>query len=132
MDMGIENYLVASTLVCVMAQRLVRRICPSCRMRADLPADVLKNINTAISEAWTGGGCEACAGTGYKGRIGIFEVLPVSGPIRELIMKRATIKEMKDKAVELGMRTLREDGIEKVKKGITTIDEVLRVTQVEM
>jgi general secretion pathway protein E len=132
MDMGIENYLVASTLVCVMAQRLVRRICPSCKMRADLPEDVLKNITTAISEAWTGGGCEVCAGTGYKGRIGIFEVLPVSGPIRELVMKRATIKEMKDKAVELGMRTLREDGIEKVKKGITTIDEVLRVTQVEM
>ena len=132
MDMGVENYLVASTLICVMAQRLVRRICPICKTREDLPEDVLKKISADIREVWTGRGCEACSGTGYKGRIGIFEVLPVSGPIRELIMKRATIKEMKDKATELGMRTLREDGIEKIMKGITTIDEVLRVTQVEM
>ncbi len=132
MDMGIENYLVASTLICVMAQRLVRRICPFCKTREDLPADVLKKISADIREVWTGKGCDACSGTGYKGRIGIFEVLPVSGPIRELIMKRATIKEMKDKAIELGMRTLREDGIEKIIKGVTTIDEVLRVTQVEM
>ena len=132
MDMGIENYLVASTLICVMAQRLVRRICPLCKTREDLPEDVLKKISADIREVWTGRGCDACSGTGYKGRIGIFEVLPVSAPIRELIMKRATIKEMKDKATELGMRTLREDGIGKVIKGITTIDEVLRVTQVEM
>ncbi len=132
MDMGIENYLVASTLICVMAQRLVRRICPLCKVREEVPAEVLKRISTDIREVWTGKGCEACSHTGYKGRIGIFEVLPISGPIRELIMKRATIKEMKDRAVELGMRTLREDGLEKVKKGITTMDEVLRVTQVEM
>jgi len=132
MDMGIENYLVASTLICVMAQRLVRRICPFCKTREDLPEDVLKKISADIREVWTGRGCDACSGTGYKGRIGIFEVLPVAGPIRELIMKRASIKEMKDKATELGMRTLREDGIGKVIKGITTIDEVLRVTQVEM
>ena len=132
MDMGIENYLVASTLICVMAQRLVRRICPLCKMREELPEDVLQKISANIREVWTGKGCDACSGTGYKGRIGIFEVLPVSGPIRELIMKRATIKEMKDKAIALGMRTLREDGLEKVRKGISTIDEVLRVTQVEM
>jgi type II secretory ATPase GspE/PulE/Tfp pilus assembly ATPase PilB-like protein len=132
MDMGIENYLVASTLICVMAQRLVRRICPHCKTKEEVPEDVLKKISGDIREVWTGKGCEACSGTGYKGRIGIFEVLPISGPVRELVMKRATIKEMKDKAVELGMRTLREDGIEKVKKGVTTIDEVLRVTQVEL
>jgi len=132
MDMGIENYLVASTLVCVMAQRLVRRICPHCKAREDVPDEALRKISADIREVWAGAGCEACSGTGYKGRIGIFEVLPVAGPIRELIMKRATNKEMKDKAVELGMRTLREDGIEKVKKGVTTVDEVLRVTQVEL
>jgi len=132
MDMGVENYLVASTLICVMAQRLVRRICPFCKSREDVPQDVLHKIRADITEVWSGRGCDACSGTGYKGRIGIFEVLPVSGPIREMVMKRATIKETKDKAIELGMRTLREDGIEKVKKGITTIDEVLRVTQVEM
>jgi general secretion pathway protein E len=132
MDMGVENYLVASTLVCVMAQRLVRRICPHCKVKEELSADVLRRIGGEIREVWTGRGCEACSGTGYKGRIGIFEVLPISGPVRELIMKRATSKELKDKATELGMRTLREDGIEKVKRGITTIDEVLRVTQVEL
>jgi general secretion pathway protein E len=132
MDMGIENYLVASTLVCVMAQRLVRRICPHCKAREEVPEEALRKISADIREVWAGAGCEACSGTGYKGRIGIFEVLPVAGPIRELIMKRATNKEMKDKAVELGMRTLREDGIEKVKKGVTTVDEVLRVTQVEL
>jgi general secretion pathway protein E len=132
MDMGVENYLVASTLVCVMAQRLVRRICPHCKVKEELSADVLRRIGGEIREVWTGRGCEACSGTGYKGRIGIFEVLPISGPVRELIMKRATSKELKDKAVELGMRSLREDGIEKVKRGITTIDEVLRVTQVEL
>jgi len=132
MDMGVENYLVASTLICVMAQRLVRRICPHCKAKEVVPEEVLRKISADIREVWAGTGCEACSGTGYKGRIGIFEVLPVSGPVRELIMKRATNKEMKDKAVELGMRTLREDGIEKIKKGITTIDEVLRVTQVEL
>jgi type II secretory ATPase GspE/PulE/Tfp pilus assembly ATPase PilB-like protein len=132
MDMGIENYLVASTLVCVMAQRLVRKICPLCKAKEEVSQDVLGRISKDIREVWTGKGCEECSGTGYKGRIGIFEVLPIGGPIRELIMKRATIKEMKDLAISLGMRTLREDGIEKVKKGITTLDEVLRVTQVEM
>lgn len=132
MDMGIENYLVASTLVCVMAQRLVRKICPSCKVKDEVPQEVLDRISKDIREVWTAKGCEECSGTGYKGRIGIFEVLPIEGPIRELIMKRATIKEMKDLAISLGMRTLREDGLEKVKKGITTLDEVLRVTQVEM
>ncbi len=132
MDMGIENYLVASTLVCVMAQRLVRKICPSCKVKDEVPQEVLDRISKDIREVWIGKGCEECSGTGYKGRIGIFEVLPIDGPIRELIMKRATIKEMKDLAISLGMRTLREDGIEKVIKGITTLDEVLRVTQVEM
>lgn len=132
MDMGIENYLVASTLVCVMAQRLVRKICPVCKEKQELPEDVLARISMDIKEAWAGKGCDECSGTGYKGRVGIFEVLPIDGPMRELIMRRATSKEMKDKATALGMRTLREDGIEKVKRGITTIDEVMRVTQVEL
>jgi general secretion pathway protein E len=132
MDMGIENYLVASTLICVMAQRLVRKICPHCRVKEQVPEEVLLKLRSDISEVWSGKGCEECKGTGYKGRIGIFEVLPVSDQLRELIMKRATSKELKDKAMELGMRALREDGIEKVKNGITTIDEVLRVTQVEL
>jgi general secretion pathway protein E len=132
MDMGVENYLVASTLICVMAQRLVRRICHHCKVKQDIPEEILRKFNTSVKEVWSGEGCEYCSGTGYRGRIGIFEVLPVGDDIRDLVMQRATVKEIKDKAISLGMRTLREDGIEKVKKGITTIDEVLRVTQVEL
>ncbi len=132
MDMGIENYLVASTLICVMAQRLVRRICPHCRLKHKVPREVALKFNENIDEVWTGQGCEFCSGTGYRGRIGIFEVLPVGDEIRDLIMKRATAKEIKDRAVSLGMRTLREDGIRKVRDGVTTVDEVLRVTQVEL
>jgi len=132
MDMGVENYLVASTLICVMAQRLVRRLCEHCKVKQDVSADILKKFNSSVKEVWIGTGCDYCSGTGYRGRIGIFEVLPVGDEIRELIMRRATVKEIKDKAIALGMRTLREDGIEKVKRGVTTIDEVLRVTQVEL
>ena len=132
MDIGVENYLVASTLICVMAQRLVRRICQHCRAKQDVSEDILKRLDSSIKEVWAGAGCEHCSGTGYRGRIGIFEVLPVGAEIRELVMRRATAREIKEKAVSLGMRTLREDGIEKVKKGVTTIDEVLRVTQVEL
>ncbi|MBS1113276.1 MAG: putative ral secretion pathway protein (Type traffic warden ATPase) [Nitrospirae bacterium] len=132
MDMGVENYLVASTLICVMAQRLVRRICQHCKVKQDVSEDILRKFNSSVKEVWAGSGCEYCSGTGYRGRVGIFEVLPVGEDIRELIMARATVKEIKDKAIALGMRTLREDGIEKVKRGVTTIDEVLRVTQVEL
>ncbi len=132
MDIGVENYLVASTLICAIAQRLVRRICRHCKVKQDVSEDILKKLDSSVREVWAGSGCDYCSGTGYRGRIGIFEVLPVEDKIRELIMQRATVKEIKDKAISLGMRTLRQDGIEKVKKGITTIDEVLRVTQVEI
>jgi type II secretion system protein E len=132
MDMGVENYLVSSTLLCVIAQRLVRIICQTCKEKYVLSNDLSNKVALGMNEGWRGRGCESCSGTGYRGRIGIFEVLQISDQIRELIMKRATIKAIKDMAVSLGMRTLREDGIEKVKKGITTIDEVLRVTQVEL
>jgi len=132
MDMGIENYLVSSTLICVMAQRLVRKTCTRCRVSRPVPEEMRRKFDYTITDMWVGEGCEHCSGTGYRGRVGIFEVLPVGDEIRELVMRRATVKEIKDKAVALGMRTLREDGIQKVKDGITTIDEVLRVTQVEL
>ncbi len=132
MDMGIENYLVSSTLICVMAQRLVRRICPQCRVRQEVPAEMAKRFDASLEEMWTGRGCDHCSGTGYRGRIGIFEVLPVGDEIRQLIMRQATAREIKEKAISLGMRTLREDGIRKVRDGVTTFDEVLRVTQIEL
>lgn len=132
MDMGVENYLVSSTLICVVAQRLVRRICPQCREGVPVSGDAMKQFDERLDTLWRGRGCEECAGTGYRGRIGIFEMLPVGDEIRDLIMRRSTVKEIRDKAISLGMRTLREDGIRKVMEGVTTIDEVFRVTQAEV
>ncbi|MBI4690492.1 MAG: type II secretion system ATPase GspE [Nitrospirae bacterium] len=132
MDMGVENYLVSSTLIGVMAQRLVRRICPNCKEKHIATADIRRELGEGVSEFWKGKGCDNCLGTGYRGRMAIFELLMVDDSIRELVMRRATVREIKDKAISLGMRTLRQDGIEKIKKGITTVDEVLRVTQLEL
>lgn len=132
MDMGVENYLVSSTLICVMAQRLVRRLCTHCKTPYKVTNEIKAEFGSDISELWKEKGCDYCSGTGYRGRIGIFELLLITDKIRELIMERATVRELKEKAVASGMRTLRQDGIEKVKKGITTIDEVIRVTQVEL
>ena len=92
MDMGVENYLVASTLICVMAQRLVRRICQHCKVKQDVSEDILKRFDSSVKEVWGGSGCEYCSGTGYRGRIGIFEVLPIGNEIRDLIMRRATVE----------------------------------------
>lgn len=131
-DMGIENYLVSSTLIGVMAQRLVRRICPQCKESYSPSEDIKERLGISLNTLWRGKGCEHCLSTGYRGRIAIFELLLINDAIRELIMTKATSREIKEKAIEGGMRILREDGIEKVKKGITTVDEVLRVTQVEL
>jgi general secretion pathway protein E len=132
MDMGVENYLVSSTLICVMAQRLVRRLCSHCKIPQPAGDEIRAEFGNDINEVWKGQGCEHCSGTGYRGRIGIFELLMITDKLRELIMERATVREIKEMAVATGMRTLRQEGIEKVKRGMTTIDEVMRVTQVEL
>jgi len=132
MDMGVENYLVSSTLIGVMAQRLVRRICENCKESYTLEKDISEMLGIETGTAYRGAGCDECSHTGYRGRVGIFELLPVTDAIRELIMKEATVRELKDKAVSQGMRTLRQDGVEKILRGLTTVDEVLRVTQVEL
>lgn len=132
MDMGVENYLVSSTLIGVMAQRLVRRICPECKEQYTATKDMRAEIDDDMWVIWKGKGCDYCLGTGYRGRIAIFELLIIDDAIRELVMKNATVREIKDKAISFGMRTLRQDGIEKIKKGITTVDEVMRVTQLEL
>ncbi|MCX7793774.1 MAG: type II secretion system ATPase GspE [Thermodesulfovibrionales bacterium] len=129
MDMGVENYLVSSTLIGVVAQRLVRRICTSCRVEYRVPEELKKELRINQDILWRGTGCEKCSNTGYRGRIGIFELLVVNDEIRNMIMAKATSREMREKAISLGMKTLRQDGIEKVTKGITTAEEVLRVTQ---
>jgi len=134
-DMDFEPFLLASSLECLIAQRLVRLICPSCKQSITPSQEHIDKLRDA---GFTGGivlykgkGCKECRFTGYKGRTGIYEVLRVTEPIRELIPKRAPSQQIKDKAVSLGMHTLCQDGFRKVLMGLTTMEEVLRVTQEE-
>src|SRR5271154_3328838 len=135
-DMGIEPFLVASSVEAVMAQRLVRTICPHCKTEQKVDADYLKRIGFPENEIvtakfWHGAGCEECRQQGYQGRKGIYELLLVSEAIRPLIMNRSPATTIAQRAMEAGMRTLRTDGWNKVRAGETTIEEVLRVTQME-
>lgn len=132
-DMGVENFLLSSVLLGVMAQRLVRVICPECRspVEPDSRLTNLMNLSSQqISEItfYEGKGCDSCHHTGFKGRTAIFEYLPMSETIRKMIIQNSSADQMKNEAKNSGFRTLREDGWEKVKAGTTTISEVLRVT----
>lgn len=124
-DMGVENYLMSSSLVAVLAQRLVRTICSNCRVSAGIR---ISPQGEAI-ETWRGEGCDACFGTGHVGRVGIFELMELNDDIRRKIMANEDAVELTMAAKSNGMRTLREDGWLKVEQGVTTADEVLRVTQ---
>lgn len=128
-DMGIEPFMVASSLSAVLAQRLVRRICPHCR-EPYTPEREYAGI-TLPSTLYRGRGCEKCYGLGTWGRVGIYELLPVDGEICSMIIRREPAGTIKEYAISRGMRTLREDGLAKAAAGITTIEEVLRVTQEE-
>jgi general secretion pathway protein E len=133
LDMGVENFLLSSTVRGILAQRLVRVICPSCKgieslIVADKEELKLLGFSSDIS-LYTGKGCEKCASTGYYGRTGIFELLLVDDDIRKLILKNADSNQIRELSRQHGMRTLLENGAENIKKGITTLSEVLRVTQ---
>ena len=135
-DMGIEPFLVASSVEAVMAQRLVRTICPYCKTEQKLEHDYLKRIGfpeheIATAKIYKGAGCEECRQLGYQGRMGIYEILILNEALRPLILNRSAASTIAQKAIEQGMRTLRTDGWNKVKAGQTTIEEVLRVTQTE-
>jgi type II secretion system protein E len=135
-DMGIEPFLVASSVEAVQAQRLVRTICPHCKTEQKVDRDYLRKISfpeadIETAKFWHGKGCEECRQFGYQGRKGIYELLLVSETLRPLIMNRASATTIAQRAIEAGMRTLRTDGWNKVKSGVTTIEEVLRVTQAE-
>jgi type II secretion system protein E len=135
-DMGIEPFLVASSVEAVMAQRLVRTICKHCKTEQKVDADYLRRIgfpaaDIETAKVWHGTGCEQCRQQGYQGRKGIYELLVVSEAIRPLIMNRSSATAIAQRAMDAGMRTLRNDGWIKVKGGETTIEEVLRVTQME-
>ena len=135
-DMGIEPFLIASSVEAVQAQRLIRTICPHCKTEQKVDRDYLRRIgfpeaDIETAKFWHGAGCEECRQQGYQGRKGIYELLLVSETLRPLIMNRAPATTIAQRAIEAGMRTLRTDGWNKVKGGVTTIEEVLRVTQIE-
>jgi len=134
LEMGVEDYLLASSLLGVLAQRLVRKVCEKCRRSAEITPTVQRELGgdgTPV-QVYEGTGCEDCAQTGYRGRSGIFELLQMNDVIRPLILKRSSADMIKDAAVQQGMRTLREDGWHKVRTGVTTVAEVVRVTQEEV
>ena len=132
-EIGVEHFLLSSTLLGVLAQRLVRVICPNCKETIKPKEKLLRSIGVAPEdvvgiEFFSGKGCEECRHTGFRGRTGIFEYLPVDGGIRREITQKSSTERIKEVAVKGGMRTLRQDGWRKVKEGITTIPEVFRVT----
>jgi len=133
-DMGVKNYLVASTVQCILAQRLVRTLCPACRgpyrpAEEEAQALSLTQQESRELELYKSKGCPACSHTGFRGRTGIYELFVITDEIREMILDNASSSEISNKARQLGMRTLKEDGLEKVKRGYTTLQEVMRVTQ---
>jgi len=133
MNMGIEPFLVASSLNLVCAQRLVRRICSNCKVEDHLPPPALEQIGFLPDLAATvkpkkGTGCEKCNKTGYKGRVGLYEVMEITDELRELVLVGASALELRRKAIEEGMITLRGSGLRKIAEGVTTIEEVLRET----
>jgi type IV pilus assembly protein PilB len=132
-DMGCEPFLVGASLEGVLAQRLVRTICKECKSPYEPNEAILSQLGISAHELgdkqfFTGAGCEVCGQTGYKGRRGLYELLNITDPIRELITARAPTVVIKQKAVELGMNTLREDGLRNIYLGNTTIEEVLKYT----
>ena len=130
-EMGIEPFLVASAIDCVVAQRLARKLCQYCKERQIISSDVLRanGIRSQFDmEAYNAQGCQRCGHSGYKGRIGLYEVLQVTDEIRKLALARAPAPELAEVAVRQGMRLLRDDGLEKVRLGLTSIAEVTRVT----
>jgi len=133
MNMGIEPFLVATSVNVIAAQRLVRRVCANCKEEVETPIQALLSIGFAEADApdirlYQGRGCEKCGGTGYKGRIALFEVMDITEDQRELILSGATVIELRRKAIEEGMITLRESGLHKIREGVTTIEEVVRET----
>jgi general secretion pathway protein E len=137
-DMGIEPFLVSSSVIAVMAQRLVRRVCPSCRAPSAPTAEQLAEIGLTTERLGpgmiykAGPGCAQCKQTGYRGRIGIHELLIVGDEVRGSIMKNADAATIRREATTRGMPTLRADGAQKVIEGLTTIEEVMRVTQEDL
>jgi type IV pilus assembly protein PilB len=132
-DMGIEPFLISSAVILILAQRLIRKICMDCREPVKVHPQLLIDLGIPPDEVrsfqvYKGKGCSICNNTGYKGRLGLYEVMPMKEEIKELVLSRASNSEIKKEAIRLGMKTLRQSGISKIKDGVTTIEEVLRST----
>jgi type IV pilus assembly protein PilB len=132
-DMGIEPFLISSAVILILAQRLIRKICMDCREPVKVHPQLLIDLGIPPDEVksfqvYKGKGCSICNNTGYKGRLGLYEVMPMKEEVKELVLSRASNSEIKKEAIRLGMKTLRQSGIMKIKDGVTTIEEVLRST----
>jgi type IV pilus assembly protein PilB len=133
MNMGIEPFLVATSVNLIQAQRLIRRVCKDCKTEHPMPPEALMEVGLSADDAkklktYKGQGCSTCNNTGYKGRIGLYEVMEINDEIRELILIGASALELRKKAIEDGMITLRESGLQKIRDGLTTLEEVVRET----
>ena len=132
-DMGIEPFLISSAVILILAQRLIRKTCMDCREPIKVHPQLLIDLGIPPDEVksfpvYKGKGCPICNNTGYKGRVGLYEVMPMREEVKELVLSRASTTEIKKEAMRLGMKTLRQSGIMKIKEGVTTIEEVLRST----
>jgi len=127
-EMGIEPFMVSSAIDCIVAQRLVRTLCKHCKRPQSVPEPVLAAHGLAGAQPFEPVGCSRCAGSGYRGRIGVYEVMSVSERIRALILEHAPVDSMVAVALEEGMERLREDGVRKVREGLTSIAEIERIT----
>jgi type IV pilus assembly protein PilB len=131
-NIGVESYLISASVSAILAQRLVRRICPKCREQVkdidESAAAFLKELGASPEHLFHGTGCDQCRQTGYKGRVGLFELLELDEDMRDLIARNTSLPELRRAAREKGTRTLREDGLQKIREGVTTVEEVLRAT----
>ena len=131
--MGIEPFLIASSVNLIMAQRLARVVCPKCREPHEVPAHTMYELGVPEDAAkditaFRGKGCQYCGGTGFRGRTALYEMMGMTDQLRELILSGASAIELKRQAIQDGMKSLRQSGIEKVADGVTSIEEVMRVT----
>lgn len=136
LNMGIEPFLVVASLNLILAQRLARKICKDCKEPVDIAPEVLMDAGMSESEAkgtqpFRGGGCRMCNDTGYKGRIALYEVMPMNDELKECVLQGYSSIELKREAIRIGMQTLRQAGLKKIREGVTTVEEILRVTRAD-
>jgi type IV pilus assembly protein PilB len=135
-NIGVEAYLISAAVNAILAQRLVRKVCPACKEGHE-PSDEVKKLlekagfegNLDGSETFKGRGCDKCRSTGYAGRSGLYELLVMDDALRDLVTRNPDVNELRKLCREAGLKTLREDGFDKVRSGATSVDEVLRVTE---